>query len=603
MAEPDLEHTDFPNLDLGVVGNSTIAALIDSRASVVWMCFPRLDGDPVFHGLLGRSAAEGGSFDIELEGFTKSRRQYRPNTAILETILEAEDGSRVRVVDSAPRFKRLGRIFRPATLIRQVEPLAGTPRITVRIRPSGEYGRLQAGHTRGSNHIRYLLGEEVMRLTTDAAPGLIADEVPFILERPLTFVLGADETLQEGPAAVGRRFVEETALYWRDWVRYLAIPYEWQDVVIRAAITLRLCAYEETGGIVAALTTSVPEYGASGRTWDYRYCWLRDSFFTVRALNRLGATLTMEDYISYVTNVVARVGDGELQPLFGLQFESHIQEEVVAALPGYRGFGPVRRGNAAYHQRQNDGYGSVVLAIAQCFFDERLERRGDRALFERLERLGQKAVELWDQPDAGLWEFRTLAFVHTHSSAMCWAACDRLARIALKLELTDRATFWREHADVIREGIFANGWNEELGTFVSHFGGNDVDASLLLLADIGLVRADDPRFRSTVEVIGRRLRRGSHLFRYAGEDDFGVPETAFTICTLWYIEALARIDREGEARALFNEVLGRRNSLGLLSEGIHTETGALWGNYPQTYSMVGLIHAALSLSRGWEDAF
>ncbi|MFT0893020.1 glycoside hydrolase family 15 protein [Pseudochelatococcus sp. G4_1912] len=591
------------NLDLGVIGNGTIAALVDERASIVWMCYPRLDGDPVFHSLLGHTQQGAGGFDIVLDGFKSSKRIYRHNTAILETELEAEDGSRIRVTDTVPRFKRRGRLFRPAMVMRQIELLAGSPRITLRIRPSGNYGRVPAEITRGSNHIRYIVDNQVMRLTTDAPPGLIIDEIPFILERTLTCMLGPDETVQEAPGLVALQFADETTRYWRDWVRYLAIPFEWQDVVIRSAITLRMCAYEETGGIVAALTTSIPEFGASGRTWDYRYCWLRDSFFTVRALNRLGATLTMEDYISYVTNVVMQNGSKELQPLFGLQFEARITEETVDSLPGYRGFGPVRRGNAAYNQRQNDGYGSVILAIAQCFFDERLERRGDKALFERLEELGDKAVALWDQPDAGLWEFRTLSYIHTHSAAMCWAACDRLARIAMRLNLADRAAYWREHADTIRDAIFEKGWNNNLRSFVSHFDGNDVDASLLLLADIGLVRPDSDQFRSTVDYIGHRLKRGSHLFRYAGEDDFGVPETAFTICTLWYIEALAKIGREGEARALFNEVLGRRNSLGILSEGIHIESGELWGNFPQTYSMVGLIHTALSLSRGWEEAF
>lgn len=595
--------TTSPNLDLGVIGNSAIAALVDDRARIVWLCYPRLDADPVLHALLGAGREHDGAFAIDLDGYVRSDRRYWPNTAVLETVLEAADGSRVRIVDFVPRFRMYGRLFRPAMVVRQIEPLAGSPRVTVRLRPSWNYGQERPRITRGSNHIRFELGDQTLRLTTDASPGLVLDEVPFVLERPLTFVLGPDERLAEAPATIFRSFVEQTAAYWYGWVRDLAIPYEWQDVVIRAAITLKLCAYEETGGIVAALTTSIPEYGESGRTWDYRYCWLRDSFFTVRALNRLGVTRTMEDFISYVTNIVAKAGDRELQPLFGLQFEEQLDEALVEGLPGYRGLGPVRRGNAAYRQRQNDGYGSVILAIAQCFFDERLERKGDKALFERLERLGERAALLWDQPDAGLWEYRTLSHVHTHSATMCWAACDRLARIAAKLGIDDRAIHWRIRARTIREGIFREAWNEELGSFVSRFGGNDLDASLLLLADVGLVAADDPRFRGTVEAVSRRLKRGNHLFRYAAEDDFGIPETAFTICTLWYIEALAKIGRQDEARALFADVLERRNSLGLLSEGIHVETGELWGNFPQTYSMVGLIHAALSLSQHWEDAF
>jgi GH15 family glucan-1,4-alpha-glucosidase len=591
------------NLDLGVIGNSALAALIDDKASIVWCCYPRLDGDPVFHALLGSPHEGDGAFAVDLADVVRTERRYWPNTAILETILETADGARMRITDFAPRFKYSGRLFRPAMLMRKIEPLVGTPQVTIRVKPRHDFGRLPPEITRGSNHIRFRLGDQTLRLTTDASPGLILDEVAFVLERPLTFVLGPDETLNEAPAAVFRHFLEETMQYWREWVRYLAIPYEWQDVVIRAAITLKLCAYEETGGIVAALTTSIPEYGTSGRTWDYRYCWLRDSFFTVRALNRLGVTKTMEDFISYVANVVTRSAGRELQPLFGLHFQERLDEEALDTLPGYRGYGPVRRGNAAYLQRQNDGYGSVILAITQCFFDERLELKGDLDLFYRLEALGERAAALWDQPDAGLWEYRTLSNVHTHSAAMCWAACDRLARVALKLHLTDRAAYWREHADRLRSGIFAAAWNDEIKTFVSSFGGNDVDASLLLLADVGLVRADDPRFRSTVETIGAQLKRGDHLFRYAGEDDFGRPETAFTICTLWYIEALAKIGRGAEARELFTHILGRRNSLGLLSEGIHVETGELWGNFPQTYSMVGLIHAALSLSRSWEEAF
>ncbi|MGO4838249.1 glycoside hydrolase family 15 protein, partial [Rhizobiaceae sp. 2RAB30] len=228
---------------------------------------------------------------------------------------------------------------------------------------------------------------------------------------------------------------------------YLSLPVDWQDVVIRSAITLKLCSNEESGAIMAALTTSIPEYGESGRTWDYRFCWLRDAFFTVKALNALGATKTMEDYLSYVVNVVAGSPDGYLQPLFGIGLERHVDERVLGSLAGYRDLGPVRSGNAAYTQVQNDGYGSVILATTQCFFDERLPDMGGAALFRRLEPLGEQAVHRWDQPDAGLWEFRTRNSVHTHSSLMCWAACDRLAKIAGKLGLAERAAYWRGQAD------------------------------------------------------------------------------------------------------------------------------------------------------------
>ena len=375
--------------------------------------------------------------------------------------------------------------------------------------------------------------------------------------------------------------------------------------MIRAAITLKLCSYEETGGIVAALTTSIPEYANSGRNWDYRYCWLRDTFFVVQTLNRLSVTRTMERYISYITNIVASSKPGTLQPIFGLGFETVLTEEEIPAeaLAGYRGMGPVRIGNAAYDQLQNDGYGSVILAVAQGFFDERLARPADVSLFHKLEQLGDEAARRWAQPDAGLWEFRTRMEVHTQSSVMCWAACDRLARIAHRLGLPDRALLWRERAAAIRAGIMAHAWNEKRNSFVATFDGHDLDGSLLLLCELGFLAPDDPRFHGTVAAVERELREEDHVYRYRRKDDFGAPETSFTICSFWMVEALAATGRREEARDMFERLLAHRSSQGLLSEGLHVGTGELWGNFPQTYSLVGLVRSAMKLSRSWQDAF
>lgn len=593
------------SLDLGVIGNAAAAALVDRAGSIVWMCAPRMDGDPVFCRLLGgedgTAAGETGDWSIRIERMASSRQSYVRNTAILETVLEDEDGNGLRITDFAPRFKAAGRMFRPLTLIRIIEPLKGAPRVSILMRPRWNYGAHAPETTRGSNHIRFILGEQVLRLTTNAPVEFVQRGTPFLVDRPYAFVFGPDERLAAHPLDTARALFRETRDYWLDWVRSLHLPADWQDVVIRSAITLKLCSHEETGGIVAALTTSIPEYGATGRTWDYRFCWLRDSFFTVKALNALGATRTMEDYLGYVSNIAAASPQGYLQPLFGIGLERRIDEEIAGSLDGYRGLGPVRRGNAAYTQVQNDGYGSVILSVIQYFFDERLPGMGEESLFRRLEPLGEQAFARWDVPDAGLWEFRTRNSVHTHSSLMCWAACDRLARIAAKLGLSDRVDHWRERADTIREGILARAWNEELNAFVSAFEGKDLDASLLLIPEIGLLPADDPRFLSTLAAIEKHLRFGHHLYRYRAPDDFGEPETAFTACTFWLIDALARVGRADDARAIFEDVLAHRNHLGLLSEGIHVDTGELWGNYPQTYSMVGLINAAMRLSRRWED--
>ncbi|MBL6959135.1 MAG: glycoside hydrolase family 15 protein [Rhodospirillales bacterium] len=597
------------DLNLGVIGNSTFGALINKMGRVVWACFPRFDGDPLFCSLLGNDAEggpedrESGFFDIELQNFARSEQHYLHNTAILITTLYDTDGAAVEITDFAPRFKRLERMFRPMMMVRQVRPVIGHPRITIRIRPSYSYGAEWPQRTRGSNHIRYVAPHITLRCTTTAPISYVLNEVPFILEEPFTIMLGADESLTSPLEETSRQFLDSTIDYWREWSRYLAIPFEWQDPVIRSAITLKLCSFEESGAIIAALTTSIPEAAGTERNWDYRFCWLRDAYFVVKALNRLGATRTMEDLLRYITNIVAAADNGHLQPVYGIALDNKLIEEIVPDLPGYRGMGPVRKGNQAYEHIQNDIYGSVILAATQSFFDERLVRPGNVRLFERLEAVGERCLELYDQPDAGLWELRTKAKVHTYSAVMCWAGTDRLARIAEQLGMTTRATYWQQHADSIRAEILEKTFDEKQNTFVESFGGSEVDASLLMLFELDFIEATDPRFVGTVEAIEKKLRRGKYLFRYATEDDFGVPQTAFNICTFWYIDALSALGREEEARDLFENMLSCRNHLGLLSEDLDPETGELWGNFPQTYSMVGFINSAVLLSKNWRDAF
>ena len=588
------------SLDLGVVGNGSIGALIDARGRIVWCCLPAFDGDPAFCALLSPRIDDGGFFDVALEGEAGAAQSYRDNSAVLVTRLDASDGSAIEITDFAPRCKQNGRIYHPMSLVRTIRPLAGAPRIRLRLRPLAGYGERRPERTFGSNHLRFLLDDVVLRATTDAPLPMLRDELPFLLDREIHVVLGPDETLSQAPATHAHEALDATLGYWREWVRYLSIPAEWQDAVIRAAITLKLCQYEGTGAIVAAMTTSIPEAPHTVRNWDYRYCWLRDAAFVVRALNRLGATRSMEDYLRYLFNLAAGA-DGMLAPVYGIHFERELIEREAAHLAGYRGMGPVRIGNDAWRQQQNDVYGSIVLAAVQLFFDRRLDAAGDAAAFARLEHAGESAWRLHDKPDAGLWEFRGRADVHTYSSVMSWAACDRLARIATHLRLDERARLWSERAGRVRNLILERAVHPTHGYFVDAFDSDRLDASLLLLADLGFVAADDPRFVATVEAIGRVLRQGDHLFRYIVPDDFGAPETSFTICSFWYVDALAAIGRTDEARALFEQLLARRNPLGLLSEDVHPGTGELWGNFPQTYSLVGLINAATRLSRSWES--
>jgi GH15 family glucan-1,4-alpha-glucosidase len=593
----------MPDLNLGVVGNGNVAALIDRRGRICWQCLPRFDGDPVFCSLLNGDDPSEGFAEVLIENFAASSQEYLGNTAILVTTLTDRQGASLRIVDFAPRFKQYDRIFKPSVLIRRIEPVSGLPMIRIRIRPMYGYGSGRPTRTYGSNHIRYVAPDYVLRLTTDAPVSYVDSESAFALMAPLNLILGSDETVPASVSQLTRDFMERSYDYWVEWCRYLSVPFEWQDAVIRAAITLKLCQFEETGAIVAALTTSIPEAANEKRNWDYRYCWLRDAYFSVHALNKLGATRTMEDYLGYITTVVARETGSDLKPVYGILPEQPLTEVELTTLAGYRGMGPVRVGNLAQQQVQHDSYGSVVLATTQMFFDRRLPIRGDAELFARLERLGDKAREKAFLPDAGIWEYRGRKLIHTHTATLCWAACDRLSKIAEALNNTERAKYWRGEADRIRRIILEKAWNDEVGAFVNAFGERDVDASLLLLREVGLVAPSDPRFLGTLDFVTRELRRGDHLFRYRAADDFGLPQNAFNICTFWYIDALAAVGRRDEARGLFERVLACRNHVGLLSEDTDPVTGELWGNYPQTYSLVGLILCAMRLSKSWEEAF
>jgi len=592
-------------LDLWPIGNCQVSALVDRAGRFVWSCVPRVDGDPVFCSLLDDKppAGEGarGFWEIDLEDCVETEQDYLRNTPILRTRHTDSAGNAIEVIDFAPRHFRSGRMYRPIALARIVRPIAGSPRIRVRLRPAKSWGEGDADRTKGSNHIRYVLDEMALRLTTSAPIGWIEDERLFRVERTLHFFLGPDESFVGDVADTVDTMLEHTAHEWRKWVRALAIPVEWQEAVIRAAITLKLCQHEETGAIVAALTTSIPEHADSQRNWDYRYCWIRDAYYTVQALNRLGALDVLESYLEYLRNIVDNAKGGHIQPLYGVGGEATLIEREAPGLSGYRGMGPVRVGNQAYEQIQHDAFGQIILSNAQAFFDQRLYRVAGEGDFRALEKVGEHAWRVYDKPDAGLWELRTKSNVHTYSVAMCWAACDRLANAAGAVGLPDRETFWRDRAQIIRDKIEQSAWREDTQRISATFGGDDLDASLIQLLDLRFVTPEDPRFQGTLKAVEEGLRRGSHMLRYAIEDDFGMPATAFNVCTFWLIEALWLTGRNDDARELFEEMLARRTKAGLLSEDIDPQTGELWGNYPQTYSLVGMINCAVLLSKPWSS--
>ena len=585
------------HLNLGIIGNSTIAALIDTDARINWLCLPKIDGDPIFDALLGGD----GSFGVWMDDRVSTKQTYEQNTAVLRTRLEDANGAVLEIIDFAPYFTTKGRNYRPASFVRQFHVVKGSPRIRLEINARGDWGERELEPKRGVHHISYETKDGGFRVTTSAPVSYILSGTSFVLDRDVAFICGADEIVAHNIDFMARDWFERTTDYWRRWTRSLAVPPDWQAAVIRAAITLKLCVYEETGGVVAALTTSIPEHEGSERNWDYRFCWIRDAYFSVTALNRLASMETLEHYIRFLRSVIANAKGGHIQPVYGIGLETALTENFADHLPGYRGYGPVRHGNQAAEHIQHDVYGQIILAASQAFLDERLLSQIGVAEFEQLEPVGERAFAVHDTPDAGIWEFRTLAYVHTSSAIMCWAACDRLSKIAEYLKLDKKVSYWAERAEIIHQHVLANAFNAEMNAFTASYGGDTLDASVLLMAEIGFLPASDPRYVGTVEAVDRDLREGNHIYRYKTADDFGHPKTAFTACTFWHIDALYRIGRREDALEMFEAILAQRNHLGLLSEDVDPKTNELWGNYPQTYSMVGIINSANLMSRKWTD--
>jgi GH15 family glucan-1,4-alpha-glucosidase len=589
------------SLDLALIGNGTIGALVDAGGSVVWCCFPRFDGDPAFCSLLAGDSPgdKPGTFSIELEGAVRTEQEYITDTPILVTrFYDKKDGG-VEITDFCPRFERNGEMFCPGVLVRQVRPIGEKPSIRLRVEPAIDYGCTKRRHALGAGHISYA-GPKALKLTTDAPVGTIVDGAPIQVRQTITLMFGLDDATGTGEDVTSEAttMLERTTAYWRNWTQSLDAPSEWRDAAIRGAITLQLHAYEATGAIIPATTTSIPEAPKTGRNWDYRYCWPRDAYFTADALARLGDLRTVERFLSFLLSV-AEANKGRLVPIYSIDGRSIPNEHVAECLQGYRGMGPVRIGNKASEQAQNDLYGEAVLTAAPVFLSSDARGIPDEFVFRKLEAFGHHAVELYATPDAGLWELRGAERVHTYSSIMCWAACDRLARYASRLNLGDRAEYWRIHAASMHEVIAHRSWNATLNAFTATMEGDSLDASLLLMPRLGFLEATDPRFVGTVEAIEKHLKHGDFIYRYVERDDFGFPENAFLVCTFWYIEALAAMGgaRREQARALFEKVLSARNRHGLLAEDLDTRTLEQWGNFPQTYCMAGIIDCAIALGK------
>ena len=409
--------------DLGVVGNCQFSALVHNGGEIVWCCLPRFDSEPVCSTLL--DSENGGRFFVGPASGEIGKQRYIPNTNILETHFQTPTGS-FRVIDFAPRFLQFGRPFRPTQLVRIVEPIEGTPRISVICEPRLGWSKERPAVVQGSHHVRFEGFSSQLRLTTDLPLSYLGGQ-PFTLTGRQYMILSWGEPVEEPLAPLCDRFWSETARYWQRWVKRCDIPPRFQHEVIRSALTLKLHCFEDTGAIIAAMTTSIPESLGSGRTWDYRYCWLRDSYYVLSAFGLLGQFEEREQFVQYLLNVAGGAPDLTLAPLYRVDGSKNLEESILQDWPGYDGEKPVRIGNAAALHHQHDIYGEMVLALTPIFLDERMSAERSPAALKLIERLARKAVSLAGVPDAGIWEFRTDWKPQTFSSLMCWAAADRMA--------------------------------------------------------------------------------------------------------------------------------------------------------------------------------
>jgi GH15 family glucan-1,4-alpha-glucosidase len=587
----------MPKLEeLGLIGNCQYAALVASSGSVSWCCLPRLDAEPVFGELL--DAAEGGCFHIGPASGASGVQAYLPNTNVLETKFRTPEGA-FRILDLAPRYFVQQRVIHPTQLVRIVEPLEGMPRIEVRCEPRLGWSKKKPARLESSGHVEFLGYERPLRLTSDI-PQTFLDGAPFALTERHHLILSWGTPPEEPLPALCERHLSETIRYWRGWVKHCDIPPHLQDEVIRSALALKLHCYEDTGAIVASTTMAIPESPGSGRTWDYRYCWLRDAYYVLDAFRTLGHFEEREKFLHYLLNIAGGNPELDLSPLYRIDGSSDLEETTLGEWAGFGGEGPVRLGNAAALHKQHDLFGELVLALAPVFLDSRFESERSSESLDLIERLARRALAVAGTPDAGIWELRTEWTPQTFSSVMCWAAADRVARIAA-IHRPGIATEMRVAAEQLQQRIVEQAWSPTLGAFVSSYGGNALDASLIQLPKLRFLPATDPRLRSTVKAIATALGRDGWLFRYNHDDGFGRPTVAFVICTLWMVEALALLGQREEARAVMEQARGALSPLGLLAEDYDPVGRRLWGNFPQAYSHAGLINAAFAASPPWSE--
>jgi len=577
----------------GIIGNCAYAALVDDKANIGWMCLPKFDSSFIFGSMLDEE--KGGRFFIqpEWDSYT-STQKYLQNTNILETTFECEDGS-YKVIDFAPRFRLYERFYKPLMLVRKIIPIKGRPRIRVSCRPVGNYGEIVTKKVFGSSHIRFEGLESQVRLTTNIPLSYIDQEMPFVLNGEKYLVLTWGAPLEAPLESSAENYLQQTKRYWHQWVKNTTTESYHQEAIIRSALTLKLHQYQDTGAIVTSVTTSLPEFPNSGRNWDYRYCWIRDAHFTIKALNDLSHFSILEDYVNFIENIALN-DDNRFNQFYPVALDKFLKEKIVP-LKGYLGNRPVRVGNDSYSKKQNHVYGQILVTLLPFFDDKRITIDDDSTLKTMAENCLDIIDEIFNEKDSGLWDSLGTEQYYCYTYLSHWMGSNAAYKIAKSVQNEEMMLKAKRLIEQAKEKI-ESCYDVDSESYTSAIGVQQFDASLFQLINFGYLDPNSERAKNLIRKLENDLMsdKTNLIYCYCHADDFGAPESTKLVCTFWYIRALSLIGEHEKAMNIFDNTLKYSNHLGLLSETVH-QSGGQWGNFPHTYSHVGLINAAMSIAR------
>lgn len=586
------------NLDYGIIGNGKSAALISKTGSLDWCCLPSFDSAAVFAKLLDEN--RGGSFEFILDDSYKITQEYLWETNILNTKFTDGENS-FQVIDFMPRYPREdGSYYNPPDIIRFIRLISGKPKFKVKYDPRLDFSREKTYCVNNGNYIKSFTKEgkyDSLFLYSNIDLNDVLEQNEIELTGNAYFLLGYHEKLITQSLDRSYLKFQRTKTYWMNWSAKTTRYTHYENEIMRSALVLKCLSYNKSGAILAAATTSLPETIGEERNWDYRFCWIRDASMVIKVMAGLGHIKSAQDFLQFIIDIIPDK-DEKIQIMYGINGEKELTEHILDHLSGYKNSHPVRTGNAAYIQKQNDIYGILMEVIYQQFHQFETSLENSEELWTVVRGIVKIVEENWKKPDKGIWELRTEDRHFVFSKLLCWVAIDRAIKIGEVLRMGINDTHWKSLRAEIYNDIYKNGWNEEVEAYTQYYGSKDLDASTLLMEQYGFINAKDPRFVSTVHATERELCRDGLMYRYKNKDDFGEPTSSFTICTFWLIDSLFKIGEKKKAKQMFDQLLSYSNHLGLFSEDIDFETKRLLGNFPQAYSHLALIETAANFSLG-----